>query len=380
MKNKSSIIKLCLVFIIPLFLFQNCSKETVEDIVIEEAIQDNSKLLEVLKQWGYTDDDIEDRGDFYLVEGDIEFYKNKEYSSPPKENLVNKNSSSSKILQTTTTYLVSHDINYDFNISVAFASEVSQAWITATQSAMDEWNSICHVNLYTTSDYNNADIQVYYKTSGAASAGFPTSDGKPGSWIKINNGGIGSYSALAKEWVIVHELGHALGQNHSYSYTDIVNGCSNISNIPGTPDCDFNSIMGYNTGGNTFSFSSYDILAAKYLFPSPPLPPAPSISGPDYMGIGVDFATWTYDGGIPNEQAYVWWYKKVNNGGIAPIAIGYGSSGYFFSVSDTYYSNASYGMSDFEIFLEVIDTNGNSYFSSTHIITKKGKYKLEGLL
>ncbi|WP_142784265.1 M57 family metalloprotease [Changchengzhania lutea] len=373
MKNKFSIIKLFLVFVIPLFLFQNCSEETTEEVVVEEALEDNSKLLEILKQWGFEESDIEDRGDFYLVEGDIEFYKNKEYSLPPNKNLVSKNSSNSKILQTTTAYLVSHDVNHDFGISVAFASEVSQAWMSAVQSAMDEWNSICHVNLYITYDYDNADIQVYYKTSGAASAGFPTSDGKPGSWMKINDGGIGYYSALQKEWVIVHELGHALGLNHSYSYTDIVNGCSNISNIPGTPNCDFNSIMGYNTGGNTFSFSSYDVSASRYLFPDPP---KPLLSGPTYMSSGINFITWTYDGGITNAQNYKWWYKKRNVNG-APYVIWTGQNLPFFVEPDTVYSSAK--SSYFEIYLEVMDANGGVFTSNTYTILKKGKWKYTGL-
>ncbi|MDO5978054.1 hypothetical protein [Flavivirga spongiicola] len=49
MKKKLNITKLFFAIVIPLFLFQNCSNNDTESI-----IEDNSKLLEVLAEWGLT--------------------------------------------------------------------------------------------------------------------------------------------------------------------------------------------------------------------------------------------------------------------------------------------------------------------------------------
>lgn len=101
-----------------------------------------------------------------------------------------------------------------------------------------------------------------------------------------------------------------------------------------------------------------------------------SASGPTYMPAGTNTITWNYTGNVPDVQSITWWYKKVNNGGIAPVVIGNGSSAIFSAVADTYYSDNSYKTSDFEIYVVVSTTSGAQYTSPTYIITKKGKYKL----
>ncbi|WP_291149297.1 hypothetical protein [Flavobacterium sp. UBA7680] len=106
-------------------------------------------------------------------------------------------------------------------------------------------------------------------------------------------------------------------------------------------------------------------------------------TGPDYLQSGTNLFTWTYTGSIPNPDldSIIWWYSKVNNNGEAPYAIGWGATGYFMSVPDTYYSDTGNQTSNFKIYLTIRDTSGNLYQSyNVYSIMKKGKYKLENSL
>ncbi|QSW89951.1 MULTISPECIES: hypothetical protein [Flavobacterium] len=106
-------------------------------------------------------------------------------------------------------------------------------------------------------------------------------------------------------------------------------------------------------------------------------------SGPTYIQGGTTLFEWQYTGSIPNPDlnSIIWWYSKVNNNGEAPYAIGWGATGYFMSVPDTYYSDPGLQTSNFKIYLTIRDTSGNLYQSySIYQIMKKGKYKLENSL
>ncbi|WP_111308467.1 reprolysin-like metallopeptidase [Confluentibacter sediminis] len=166
---------------------------------------------------------------------------------------------------------------------------------------------------------------------------------------------------------VQHELGHNLGLVH----TNEING--NFLQIPNTPPSDSQSVMNVNSVRTITNFSNYDGIAINYLFPCP-LATTVLFSGPTNMGNNSS-VTWTYDGGVPNAQYYRWWYKKIGSSG-PPIIIAYGSTAYFVAQPDTFYSSGT--TSYFEIYLEVEDTNGNRFTSSTVTILKRGKYKLEG--
>ncbi|KRD06485.1 hypothetical protein ASE21_20230 [Flavobacterium sp. Root901] len=105
-------------------------------------------------------------------------------------------------------------------------------------------------------------------------------------------------------------------------------------------------------------------------------------TGPTYLQSGSNLFTWTYTGTIanPDLDTIVWWYSKVNGVG-APYAIGWGSTGYFMSVPDTFFSDPGLQTSDFKIYITIKDTSGNLYQSyNIYNIMKKGKWKLENSL
>lgn len=130
---------------------------------------------------------------------------------------------------------------------------------------------------------------------------------------------------------------------------------------------------------NKFSIVNLFLVCMIPLFLVSYAPPvgAVRISGPTYMGSATTII-WTYDGGVSNAQSYKWWYKKVNNGGMGAIALGFGPTAMFMAVPDTYYSGVGSKTSNFQIYLEVTDVNGKIYTSSTRSIMKKGMYKLTG--
>ncbi|MBP0904641.1 M57 family metalloprotease [Mariniflexile gromovii] len=233
---------------------------------------------------------------------------------------------------------------------------------------------------------NSKDINAIeiFETQPGGRADFPFS-GNPGSLVRMFSGSIG-YSSQVLKHIWTHEIGHSLGLRHTdwfsrescgYNVSEPVNpvdfpNANGANHIPGTPTgFDPNSIMlsCFDSSTATGEFDNYDKIALNYLFPAPPLPTV-NISGTTYMG-SYNSVSWTYNGNVPNVQQYKWWYKKVNSAG-SPVVIG--STGVFVAVPDTFYSSGV--NSYFDIYLEVIDINGNSYNSATYTILKKGKFKL----
>jgi hypothetical protein len=113
----------------------------------------------------------------------------------------------------------------------------------------------------TTTTSTNPDIIVTSYTDPATStiayAYMPDSYGNAGNGISINN--YYSYLTTAqKVFALTHEMGHSVGFTHT-------NGTyGNL--IPGTPELDPSSIMN-STVLSWTSFTTYDVLAAKTVYP-----------------------------------------------------------------------------------------------------------------
>ncbi len=301
MKNKSSIIKVLVVLMIPLFLFQNCSEDNPENVLEENTIQENSKLLENLKQWGFKEKDINDVGNYYVVQGDMAFDKNKEYSSLDDIDILKEaKSKTSTSKQRETPFSVT--IN---NINVFLNPNMNANWTNASRDAINRWNAVnSGLNLIEVFSAANAHIQIMYdihdpdtelsdNTFGLAL--LPTTNGLPGTRTWINNDFVFSVPGSPCPDKIItqndrianvqHELGHNLGLAHTND--------NSFNLIPGTPNTDPGSVMNGNSACTISDFSNNDEIAIEYLYP------LPTISGPSIV-CGTATKIFTLSSGTAN--------------------------------------------------------------------------------
>lgn len=385
MKNKYYGRSLFILFTISiLFLFQNCSEESPNQNNIESELKE-TPVVEKLISLGYKKERIKEYDDFYLVEGDLMFSKDiKDYSN----SITDRHASTNNLVSTLKVTFMS------VYVDSSIPSSGEDNWRNALSYAVSDLNTISgstvHFNIITS---GSASADIVIKSDGnvlqdntIASAGFPTSNGNPYNQIIINLDfwGNTSVSEGSKRYNLVHELGHCIGLRHTNwddpnRYEGPLSIGANV--IPNTPAQDPNSVMNGGTASYSWNgFSVYDLVAIRYLYPAAPvILPQVTASGPDYLQSGLNLFTWDYTGNLANADldSVIWWYTKINNGGEAPYAIGWGATGYFMSVADTYYSDTGNQTSNFKIYITIRDTSGNLYRSPDYNIMKKGKFKLE---
>lgn len=281
----------------------SCSRE--EDELIEEPLSglEAGGTLEAILEMGFQEDQIKDIGDYFLVNGDIVFYKNLEYGLP---------NGSGKERGKQRRYGSSVTIN---NINVYLNPGMSTDWKNASLDAIARWNNVnSSLNLSVTTSLSNAHIQIMYDTQDPqvtlpsntfGRGSWPTADGLPGAKIWVNPSFTSCNSSSTRISNVQHELGHNLGLTHT-------NDSSFGTLIPGTPSADSQSVMNGGSACSITNFSSYDITAIQYLFP-----PAPSmtvsISGP---AKGNNSGTYTWAANVSNgtgPYSYDWRYSYTGS-------------------------------------------------------------------
>lgn len=238
------------------------------------------ELAQRIVAMGFHPEMIVDRGDYYLVEGDIAI---------TKEQLRSQGESISGVLyQWTANHLPSQSVVAG-GISVDISGIAhNSGWLAAARQAMHSWSimpgtkvkfhevdgSPAHVTLVFDSQLNDVAVASY------PSGGLPG----PTIWISTNAGGL---AASRKHWVMVHELGHVIGFRHTDwqereewklpGHSDL-----GVVHVPGTPVWnDAASVM--RTAGSQppiwSGFSFYDQVAMRSVFPAP----SPSVAS-GYQG------------------------------------------------------------------------------------------------
>ncbi|WP_055446686.1 M57 family metalloprotease [Lacinutrix mariniflava] len=261
-------------FLITLFLFQNCTKEsTLEDDSIEESSQishQDSYIIEKLIEMGYKRESIIETTDFYLVQGDLMFSKN--IDDYYKNNDVHARHAS-------TNNLVSQEnvTSMSIFVSPSIQSSGIDDWTDAVNFAINDLNDVTGSKInFVLSNSDNADIIIrsdngVLPNNTIASAGFPVNN-QPHNSILVNLDFFNNLniSEERKRYNMVHELGHCIGLRHT-NWDIRGEGITGVGAnlIPGTPDQDPNSVMNGGTALSSWNgFSAFDIIALRFLYPS----------------------------------------------------------------------------------------------------------------
>lgn len=283
MKNLS-LIKLLI--LITISISTSCKKESSESPIVNPELKVNS-VLEEIKALGYTDAEIIDAGDHYMVDGDIRFNKN--------ENTIAK---VDLVPQKLSQWGTANSIGYNnTNVVIQIHSSMT-SWATDIATAIADYNAIPNLRLnfsiYDGSIPANVLLQEFSSSTYAGAAEFPR-NGQVGSNIYIEKSDMDSFASEIKVELLIHEIGHALGLRHTDWYassppesragTSTYGGSKyHALQILGTPyGSDVNSVMNTNAGGSTLS--AYDIIALEFMYP---LNPPVSGSVPVFRYLGND--------------------------------------------------------------------------------------------
>jgi hypothetical protein len=221
---------------------------------------------------GFARREIIDRGEYFLVEGDIVFWK-RDLRSPA----VPPTSPDSPIFQWRTTNGVSGP--NVMNIRVSIDSQLSTSWEDAVRQALVEWNAVSGTLIYF-AEGTPADIVIRpssdLPTGVVAQASWPA-NAKPGPTVDVSTSFEGLTSG-AKLFVLAHELGHTIGFRHTNWNVTVPNcptetaGSIGANRIGFTPDTDAYSVMNKCSAGTEWSgFSFWDIEAARVMYSEAPV-------------------------------------------------------------------------------------------------------------
>lgn len=275
-------------FFLLALLLHSCQKQETGEIPTVKRINTFVNLTEnekeALKNLGYSTDSVSEFNDYYIVENDILIKKALLQQTRDGKSDV-------KVSQYNGNWLVSNYSDHNLNILVTQSIWSNSVWYSGLHNAVAYWNSLPNSNiklhLITSSYHTNerVDITVHsdngqLSSNVAADAPLPYTDGKPGSFIRVNTDfkdpNTNDFYSSQATWNMIHEIGHCLGFQHTNWYYrnewSLVNyyGANHVPNTPVYTSSDPNSVM---NGGTALSscysgcFSSFDQTAVNYLYP-----------------------------------------------------------------------------------------------------------------
>lgn len=250
-------------------IFSACEKDNTEATPNASLSKTTEEpTMKRLLAMGFAPQNIVDKGDYYLVEGDISFDKQKSVPVTPTAPGV--------IVQSQDQAHTYELIRYDRqpNVTIRIDASFPAQWQGDVVDAVNDWNAIegSRVDLTLTTS-NTADITIRgvpsLENDAFGKSEFP-SNGAPGYQVLIN---FNNSPDTRRRTTIVHEIGHCMGLRHTNLYAR-GEGASDIGGvfITGTPSEDPNSVMNSGDQPNRQiagwqGFSQFDVIAFQNLYP-----------------------------------------------------------------------------------------------------------------
>lgn len=229
----------------------SCSKKNEIPTDQETETTQNHKILAYIKNLGFTDAQIVESGDNYVVDGDIVFSKKMEIPADNGKSITE---------QYYNGYIVTNSTNIRVKIDPSITSMTSEI-----NSAINQWNTVPNSKLkfvITTGTVYDILIKVD-NTIGGSTCGqayLSTSNGKAGNTVWINQNLIQNNSFAQRTRTITHEFGHTISFKHTNQST--------TTNVPGVGGTDAQSLMnGGQCGSGATVLSAKDKQATAVLYP-----------------------------------------------------------------------------------------------------------------
>jgi hypothetical protein len=307
-------IKLLLAGFIILLLTPSCEKN---EEIVEDGI--NTEDLMKLKSLGFSPEDIEVQGDYYVAERDILISKESLQHYETVESDANLKQASNP----TVYHIPYNERDIAIYLDQSTFPTIGENLNSALNGVINKYNACNSFLVFRRGTASDHDIiirpndDLYDLPEGNSACGqAPLPFYGPGNYIEIDPGFFSyAYNTYAHLFhVVAHELGHTIGLHHTDWTTDpnlaSYSGSTQPVNIPGTPTSDANSIMNWGGCGSTDTDLSYwDKIAVRKLYPGLSV----NITGP-YDVPCYSFGTWSANvTGSRDALTYLWTYRIYEN-------------------------------------------------------------------